>query len=498
MLLSVIQRSLALDAWLSTDELRSITPKLQRLPSLPSTYFEVLKQVESPSASVQNIGDVISRDPAVTARLLQVVNSAAFSLHQKVTDPIDAVSLLGVEMVKSLILCLQVFSQNDSAKRAGLSFDQLWEHSVQVARIAREITLIESRDARLANNAFTAGLLHDVGRIVLASNLPDDYAAVVATARKEGRPYYEAEMTRFGVTHSHVGAYLLGMWGMPAPLVEAAALHHVPTQSFTPEFSVLTAVHVADVLAHEQNPRKDGVPLPTMDLLHLKTLNLEDRPDAWRRALAGEEPAAANQKPKMASAPAKNADPIPAPKIAAPQPAAARQGNWFGWLLIPTTAVLAVAGIWLYLQSSGSNSALPVQARTLSDSAPAAAPATVPPAAAPATPAAPEHVSAPPQPEPAPTHAAVAVATPAPTPAPEAPAAPPVTNAAPPVVVAAATPFDSVKLQAIFYRSANPVVLINGKPLGNGDHINGLEVVSIDRSSVTLSSGSVQRVYHLK
>lgn len=503
-LLSVIQRSLALDAWLTTDELRKLTPKLQRLPSLPSTYFEVLKQVESPRASVQNIGDVISRDPAVTARLLQVVNSAAFALHQKVTDPVDAVGLLGVEMVKSLILCLQVFSQNDDAKKAGISFDQIWDHSLQVAKMARDITLTEARDARLANEAFTAGLLHDVGRIVLASNLPADYATVVADARQNKKLLLEAELAKFGATHAHVGAYLLGLWGMPAQVVEAAALHHTPSHSFTPEFSLLTAVHAADVFAHENDTRDDGIPKPALDEQHFKILKLEDRPEAWRRALRGEEPEPAPvKKPTMAVSPAP-VDTQPIPTLApAPVPvtaaaaAAPRRGIGLGWLAIPATAIVAVAAFWFYLQGNGSNNAIPVQARTPAQpqAAPQAEPAPQP--ATPAVATAPATTdTAPVTPAPATTLAASTNSTPVAasgdqhgiTPETNAPVAP----------AAPATPFDMVKLQAVFFRTANPVALINGKTLGIGDHFAGLTVVAMSKNTVTLEFAGERRVFKLK
>ncbi len=171
---------------MSSDQIRSLAPKLRRLPSLPSAYFEVLKQVESSSATIQSVGEVIMRDPALTARLLQMVNSAAFALAQKVTDPMDAVSLLGMETVRSLVLCLQVFSQNDTAKQSGISLDQLWDHSLSVAEMAREITRFQTHDDLLAGEAFTAGLLHDVGRIVIASNLPKEYANTVKFARAQG------------------------------------------------------------------------------------------------------------------------------------------------------------------------------------------------------------------------------------------------------------------------------------------------------------------------
>src|SRR5205085_1070346 len=113
-------------------------------------------------------------------------------------------------------------------KQAGISLDQLWNHSFLVASLAREITLTQTFDAQRANDAFTAGLLHNVGQIVLASNLPREYSSVIAAARKHVHPLHEQEATQLGVTHGQVGAHLLSLWGMPLPLVETAALHLTP------------------------------------------------------------------------------------------------------------------------------------------------------------------------------------------------------------------------------------------------------------------------------
>jgi HD-like signal output (HDOD) protein/ActR/RegA family two-component response regulator len=473
-LISTVQRSLALDAWLSTEQLRALVPKLRRLPSLPSTYFEVLKQVESPGSSAQNVGEVISRDPVVTARLLQMVNSAAVALSQKITDPVDAVSLLGMETVKSLVLCLQVFSQNDEAKKAGISFDRLWAHSFSVANIARRIVMFQNGDTRMANDAFTAGLLHDVGRIVVASNLPQEYAAVIAAARKNARALNEEEAAQLGVTHAEVGAYLLSLWGMPAPLVEAAALHHTPSHTFARELSLLTVVHVANVFAHEQDTSTDGLPVSKLDTAYLDSLGLSNKLDAWRKMLAGE-------KPQSESKPATVSAPAPAAQPAAKKPTASQsETNWFTKLAIPAGAVALVVAfvVWCVVKLN-SEEQISVAARTVP------APASTAP-----TPADP----APAQPI---TGAKIETPRAVPGVAPASGLPQAVSN---PVVVAKAPAvgFDSVKVQGIFYRATGSSVIINGKPLSCGERINGVEVVDIGPASVTLALGGEQKIFRVK
>ncbi len=476
-LIATVQRGLALDAWLATEALQKLVPRLHRLPSLPSTYFEVLKQIESPNSSIQNIGEVVSRDPAVTARLLQMVNSAAFALDQKVTDPVHAVSLLGMETVKSLVLCLQVFSQNDQVKQAGLSFDQLWRHSSAVAEIARKIALTETRNPRLANEAFTAGLLHDVGRILIASNLPKEYAALFAAAREHARPVEEEEAAQLGVTHAQVGAYLLSLWGMPAPLVEAAALHHVPSQTAAREFSVLTAVHVANVFAHEQSPNGDSA-VPKLDTAYLTSLGLDAKPDFWRRALSGDaEPEARKVTEKQ--------PPQPAITRLQPQRAAGKSNWWLKWLVPATTVLVAAAGLIWWFGKSSAPQPLEVQARTPAASSPASQSefaSTAPIIAAPIQPEVQPAVEA----APAPVAAATASIEPTPTtPVELTPPLPPTRG------------FDSVKVQGILY-SRKPETIINGKSLLVGGKINDVEVVAIGPTSVTLRSDGQEKVLRFK
>src|SRR5581483_2439354 len=299
----------ALDAWLASDKLRAFIPQLGRLPGLPSTYFEVLKRIESPHATVASIGEVIVRDPALTARLLQTVNSAAAAVGEKITDPVEAISVLGLDTVKSLVLCLQVFNQSNPSAPAAISLDTLWKHSFSVAQLSRKIAMLHTSDARLASDAFTAGLLHRVGQIVLTTNLSKTYADVVNAACAKEQSLHQVENSRLGVTSAQVGAYLLGLWGMPLPLIEAAALYVDPERATATEFSLLTAVHVADVLAQEDAPLAKGLPAPKLSSGYLKALKLPEKSDAWRKALAGGQFSAP---PPEAAPPAEKPEPKPA------------------------------------------------------------------------------------------------------------------------------------------------------------------------------------------
>ena len=472
-LVSLIQRSLALDAWLSSDKLRALAPRLQRLPSLPSTYFEMLKLVESPNADMQGISEVIARDPAVTARLLQMVNSAAFALNQKITSPLDAVSLLGIETVKSLVLCLQVFAQNDQAKEAGLSFERLWEHSFSVATLAQAITMRQTRNARLANDAFTAGLLHDIGRIMLATNVSKEFAAALAAAKTSQRLLHEEEEAQLGVTHTQVGAYLLGLWGMPAPLVEAVALHHCPGQTPIKEFTLLTAVHAADVLAHESETQKDQLRQPTFDQSYLAALGLADKVETWRQLVAGGKSA-----PTTDPAPAAESAARPEPARTAPAAAPARGPNWLLRLLIPGAAV-AVVAIALLWRAKKPNPADAITAAAKTADHPATT--LMPPDSTNPVPAAAGNPTLP------------ATRTPSAVPNPANPAGGPKTAPRAPRLG-----LGSIKIQGVFYSANNPSVMINGQALTRGEHINGVEIVEIQPSSVVVTFNGERKTFQVR
>jgi HD-like signal output (HDOD) protein len=252
---------------------------MQTLPSLPTLYVEVMDAVHAPNGSLAQVGKIIERDIGMAAKLLQLVNSAFFSLRRHIASPTQAVNLLGLETVAGLILSSHIFACCDQATMAPLALDALWSHSMATAVCARTIARAEHGEPQMVEDAFMAGLLHDAGKLVFAANLPQRYGQARTLAQAQGMAECEAERAVLGATHAEVGAYLLGLWGLPHPIVEALAFHHCPSAGVGRTFSPLTAVHVANALVHEGNTADAAVPV---DLEYLAALGLGERLAGWR------------------------------------------------------------------------------------------------------------------------------------------------------------------------------------------------------------------------
>jgi HD-like signal output (HDOD) protein len=151
--------------------------------------------------------------------------------------------------------------------------------------LARKIAELAHGDEKLMEQAFTAGMMHDVGKLILAENISEIYLPLTAEAQKQKRPLVEAERESFHATHAEAGACLLDLWGLPTPLVEAVGLHHEPTKTNALVFSPLTAVHVANVLEHETGVQDSNIVLNELDLGYLGGIGLADRVDFWRAEL---------------------------------------------------------------------------------------------------------------------------------------------------------------------------------------------------------------------
>jgi HD-like signal output (HDOD) protein len=277
-----VERAFKLQTWLPTEAALRLVAGSTRLPSPPSVYFRVVEELDSPNCSVSRAGALIAQDAAMTVKLLQVVNSAVFGLGMQVTTPEEAVLYLGVEATKSLILLAHSFSYFDRAGRLPLSLEALWRHALVTGQCARVIAQAEGLAAEETGLTFTAGLLHDLGKLVLAANRPQDLAAAHAQAQAHAGTLWEAERDLLGATHADVAGCLLALWGLPTAIVEAVALHHTPVALFSSAFNPLTAVHVANVLAHDLAPGEQGPALSVIDQAYVAHLGLADRLDPWR------------------------------------------------------------------------------------------------------------------------------------------------------------------------------------------------------------------------
>lgn len=282
----LLKRAFTFSLWLPDKVLHGLVTNLQLIPSPPSFYNEVIRELNSPSGSLEAVGQIIARDPAMTAKVLQMANSAAFGLQQKVTDAGTAVMYLGVETVKSLILLAHTFSYFEGFKQTDFALQPLWNHLFATAQCARRIAQEEGFRASLQSKAFTAGLLHDLGKLVLAVNLPVPFGQAVRIARNHQVALWKIERDLLGASHGEIGAALLGIWGLPDDIVEAVAWHHEPTRGSNPELCPLTVVHAANVLAHETRKDSQGLPAPEFDLEYLNGFGLADRLPAWRAVCA--------------------------------------------------------------------------------------------------------------------------------------------------------------------------------------------------------------------
>jgi HD-like signal output (HDOD) protein len=272
-----IDRTCGLQQLLRGELIRQTAGRLDRLPSAADAYWALTRALGDPNVSLAGVAAIVERDPAMSAKVLQLVNSAGFGLPRRVTSIFEAVQFVGTNTIKGLVLTAQVFSLANRVSVAGLSVSRLQEHSLLTARVAKR--LVGRRD--IAEDAFAAGLLHDIGQLVLALEVPSRYAAILADARNRDLPVHEVEYGVIGVSHAEVGAYLLGVWGLPFAVVEAVAYHHRPSPVAEGDRDLLAVTHVAEALVEA------GANGPTLDAAFLASGPWTGQLAAWS-AMANE------------------------------------------------------------------------------------------------------------------------------------------------------------------------------------------------------------------
>ena len=277
-----LQRVLWLEQCIPAEGLNRLLGNIRELPSLPTLYHQVVTELNSPNGSLQFVSKLIAKDPVMAAKALQLVNSPFFGLAQPMTQAEDAVLYLGIERTKALILLAKVFSQFDKMKCPGFMPEQLWLHSMGTANLARTLCREMIKDTRQADMAFTAGLLHDVGVLLLAANFSQEFSTVWAQKERRAGELHEIEREAFGAHHGELGAYVLGLWGLPLEIVRAVLFHHAPQEAGDSAFSVLTAVHVANAFEYEKRIPKFAEQADLLDHAYLGRIEVEHRLDAWR------------------------------------------------------------------------------------------------------------------------------------------------------------------------------------------------------------------------
>jgi HD-like signal output (HDOD) protein len=516
-------------------------------PPVSPVYAEVLKALEAPDVTSKLAGEIIARDAELTAQILKLTNSSYLGLPGNITDPAKAVESLGLEAVRAAVMALQFLAEHSQLRPGYLSLDDIWQHSINVGQIARDLVLFETKDRTLASQALAAGLLHDLGKVVLAKNFDDLYGRVYSLGRKQPVAIWDIEKEMFGANHGEIGACLVGMWNLPGPIVDAAALHHEPPVGEHDQLTPLAAVHVANVLEHELRPEgKEMMVAPIINTPFLNQLGLLQRLPIWRASFANRRggnllPKAESSQPNpagVAGARSRSTNEMPEPSRtntlrhpsiddgeSTVSPIYRRS-----WIFAGPAAILLLLALWFTSQPEPSpnpharqSSDAPVYARTpgpgeASVFAPSPNPApgstteAAPAAKEPSAPPVPAETSGEPinflpPPEAAPG-ATETVARPASAPVPSHnPAVPPSPNSAAPAsnpgaptvaaVPAERKPLSDLRLSGIIY-SARPSAIVNGQIVHQGDKVDGTTVViGITPTTVTLQVHGQRKVLEL-
>jgi len=275
-----ILRVLALRNLLRDPTLTRLVAGIGSLPSLPASYAAINNELASEDPSLQRVAEIMSKDIAMSAKVLQLVNSAFFGLGRRVDTIEQAVTLLGTEVIKSLVLSNAAFSQFRPVSTR-FSLEGLWNHSLLVGSIAAKIAKAEGADKSVVGAALQAGILHDLGQLILATHLPKQFDVALEAGTARNVPLFTTERETIGATHAQLGAYLLGLWGLPDSTVEAVAFHHEPAACALRAFAPLTAVHAADALLHAAVDGPDSAEAH-LDTEFLAAADCSTRLPAWQ------------------------------------------------------------------------------------------------------------------------------------------------------------------------------------------------------------------------
>jgi putative nucleotidyltransferase with HDIG domain len=277
---NVIERCLLLHDLLRRPSLRAVVGRIQKLPSLPAIYAAFQSILSDESVTNGEVAALVTADSALAARVLQIVNSAFFRLAKPISSIEQAVAYLGFKAIRNLAMSVEVFSQWPGGISCGLDLGLLQLHAQCVAAAANAL----AANTTFSDDAMLAGLLHDIGYWVLAQECPGELGKAVALSISARIPLYAAEMQTIGASHAEIGAYLLGIWGLPHAVVEAVAHHHQPERVSHCEFDVLAAVVSAHTLVPSDDAMVFGADVPPDPKIGASYLLGVNAPFDWNEA----------------------------------------------------------------------------------------------------------------------------------------------------------------------------------------------------------------------
>lgn len=287
---ATVERAVSLRDLVQDEEIRKVVANVSSLPSLPEVYTKITEELLKDDPSMEKIGHIVESDIAISAKLLQIVNSSFFGLMRQVSSSGEAATYLGVDVVRSLVLTTGILSEFENSVIEPARLASIWSRGVQVGNTAQKIMKRVSADKLEAGYAMMGGMLANVGKLVIAANFPQQFADIEARLAASGESDLAVERSVLGQSHTEIGAYLLCIWGLPNPVVECAAFHHAPADCGENRFLPVAAVHIAMAIVDSEN----GNDLPGLDHEFIDRLGLTAEVQEW--AISAAETAASMEK----------------------------------------------------------------------------------------------------------------------------------------------------------------------------------------------------------
>ncbi len=232
----------------SCEKLMKQIDAIHELPTLSAVAMQISTMLQDINTSAQDLAKVIEKDQAIVPKLLKLVNSAFFGFSQKVTSVSHALMLLGFNTVRNAVLSIEIINTLElKNKIAGFDITQFWRHAVSVAVVSRYLD--QQTGGNFKEDVFTAGLIHDIGKIIMARYFPNHFEKTWYSMQKNATTFQEAEVKHFPVHHAAIGAQLAKRWNLPDQLRRVIAQHHTTKKKVSGE-SIILLVHAADALVH--------------------------------------------------------------------------------------------------------------------------------------------------------------------------------------------------------------------------------------------------------
>lgn len=259
---------------ISNESLKQLITSTTSLPSLPNLYHEINDIMNSSEGSLKDIAVLVAQDIAVSAKVLQLVNSAFFGIPRHVSSAEDAVLLLGYEVIKNLVVMIKIIDEIDTSQIPEFDVDELWHRSNLLTSIAKHLSKELSLDKVTHDHAQISCMFLELGTLIMLSQITEKYTEVIQQQTDKKLTTESIEKKIFACTHADVGAALLGIWGIPEEISNAVKYHLTPSRSDTTELSSLTVAHIASVIYWQQ---QTSIKPPEFDTVYISQLKLDEK-----------------------------------------------------------------------------------------------------------------------------------------------------------------------------------------------------------------------------